>query len=93
MLTDLAIPGLRIYFVGFWLTGVNLMLAASFAAVEQTRASFVVSISRGLVGVVALVLVLSRLWGMAGVWCSFPATEALTLVVALVLFWRTRRAA
>lgn len=93
VLTDLAIPGLRIYFVGFWLTGVNLMLAASFAAVEQTRASFIVSISRGLVGIVVLVLVLSRLWGMTGVWCSFPATEALTLAVALAFFLRTRRAA
>ena len=28
-------PGLRIYFVGFWLAGVNLMLAASFAAVDD----------------------------------------------------------
>lgn len=90
-LTELAIPGLRIYFVGFWLTGVNLMLAASFAAVEETKASFIVSISRGLVGIVVLVLLLSRLWGMTGVWLSFPATEAVTLLAALLLLWRNRK--
>ncbi len=92
-LTAVAVPGLRIYFVGFWLTGVNLMLAAAFAAVEQTKASFIVSISRGLIGIVALVLIFSRIWGMTGVWLSFPATEAVTLLTALILYRRSREGA
>lgn len=92
-LTELAIPGLRIYFMGFWLTGINLMLAAAFAAVEETKPSFIVSISRGLVGIVVLVLILSRLWGMTGVWLSFPVTEMATLLAALLLLWRKRKPA
>ncbi len=92
-LTSAAVPGLRLYFIGFWLTGVNLMLAAFFAAVERPLASFAVSVSRGLVGIVALVLLMSRLWGMTGVWLSFPAAEIVTLAVALtVLFCGRKRA-
>ena len=69
------------------------MLAAAFAAVEQTKASFIVSISRGLIGIVALVLIFSRIWGMTGVWLSFPATEAVTLLTALILYRRSREGA
>ena len=89
----IAIPGLRLYFLGFWLTGINLMLAATFAAVERTVQSFLVSISRGLVALVVLVLLFSRIWGMTGVWLSFPGTEIITfaLAVSIILWIRHRR--
>lgn len=90
MVAAVAISGLRIYFVGFWLTGVNLMIAAYFAAVECTRASFAVSISRALIGIVILVVILSQLWGLTGVWMSFPAAELVTVVVAIFLYVRMK---
>ena len=90
-LAQAAVPGLRIYFIGFWLTGINLMLAAYFAAVERTGASFAVSIFRGLVGIVCFVVLFSRLFGMTGVWMSFPITELADCALALALYFLLRK--
>lgn len=84
-LRDLAIPGVRIYFAGACLTGINLVMAAAFAATERAKASFMVSVTRGMIGIVAMVLILSRIWGVLGVWAAFPATEVITLCVVIAV--------
>ncbi len=88
----IAIPGMRIYFVGFLLSGVNMVFSQFFAAIERPQPSMVVSLSRGLVVIVIMVLLLAHLWGMTGVWMSFPATEVVTFLLALAIYtWFKRR--
>ena len=56
------------------------------AAVEQPRQSLAISLSRGLVVIVAFVLLGGFLWGVSGVWIAFPATELVTFALAAVLY-------
>ena len=46
----------------------------------------IISIARGLVVISAAVILMGRLWGLAGVWLSFPVTELITFVIAAALY-------
>ena len=90
-LAALAERGLVLYFTGFFAAGINIVCAAFAAACARVRESFVISILRGAVLIVPAVLFLPEIAGTDGIWLSFPAAEALTLlfsVLFLVSFFR-----
>lgn len=90
-LARMAVDGLRIYFWGFLFAGPNIITAAFLGAAEQPRASFLLSLFRGGVGIAALVLLLAWLLGMTGIWLAFPVTELLTLFLGLAMGSRVLR--
>ena len=82
--------GLLIYFTGFIFAGANVVGAGYCAATERTALSFVISITRGAVAIIPLVLILARCFGMVGVWLSFPGAEMVTSMVGVALASRNR---
>ncbi|MGI6038383.1 MAG: MATE family efflux transporter [Limnochordia bacterium] len=92
LLARLAKEGLTIYFAGFFWAGVNIVLAGFYSATERIRPSFWVSITRGGLAIIPLVLLLSQWLGMAGVWLSFPLAEGLTSLIGLGPLLRMRAA-
>ena len=90
-LQQIAVRGLKLYFLAFFFAGFNIVTAVFFACLEKARSGFLVSVLRGFVLIVPLALVMSRLLGMDGVWLSAPVTEALTALAAVVLLRRSRR--
>ena len=91
-LQQIAVRGLKLYFLAFFFAGFNIVTAVFFSCLEKARSGFLVSVLRGFVLIVPLALVMSRLLGMDGVWLSAPVTEALTALAAVVLLRRSRRA-
>ena len=89
VLAGMAHTGMRIYFTGFLFAGVNIVGAAFLAAVDSPAEAFAVSICRGVAAISIFGIVLSKLYGVTGVWLSFPAEEAFTL---LLLGFMLRRA-
>ncbi|NLV91128.1 MAG: MATE family efflux transporter [Firmicutes bacterium] len=81
LLRSIATNGLLIYFTGFVFAGINILLSSFFSAIEEPKTGFLISILRGLIVVVPLALLLSLLWGINGVWLTFPITEALVFAV------------
>lgn len=75
--------GLRLYMLGFFFAGWNMLGASVLSAMEQARAAFVASMLRGFVLILLCAFALAALFGMTGVWLSYPVAEALTLVVTL----------
>lgn len=86
-----AAEGIRLYFPLLCLTGVNIVSASLFASISVSTGSFVISILRSVVFVVGLVPLLSKIWGLRGVWCTVPCTELLTFGVCLFLLVRLLR--
>lgn len=78
-----ALQGMRLYFTGFIFAGFNMVVCGYFSATERATGSFIVSIIRGIIGIVAFAFILSGLFGFCGVWMSFPVTEAVTSVIAV----------
>ena len=83
--------GMRLYFVGYFFAGFNIVAAGYLSATNRPVEASVTSICRGMVAIVACSLVLSRLIGMNGVWAAFPASELLTAVLTLFLLLRGKK--
>lgn len=84
-LAGMAFVGMRIYFVGFFFSGFNIVMASSLNARNESRPAAIISLGRGVVFIVVCAFLLSHLFGMTGIWMAFPAAEILTFVLVLVL--------
>lgn len=90
-LADYAVTGLRLYSLGFLAAAPNIVTAGFYSAVGRAGDCFAVSVSRGLVAIVLCAVVMSRLFGIRGVWLAFLAAELLTLVLSLIIERKRRR--
>ena len=84
VLAGYAVPGLRIYFLGFWCAGLNIVSAAFFSASDQTAVGFAISLVRGVAAIPPILFALAALFGATGVWAAFPAVEAVTAILTLL---------
>ena len=91
LMTQYAFSGMRIYFLGYFFAGFNIVAAGYLGAVDRPAEASATSLSRGIVAIVACSLVLSALFGMNGVWAAFPASEAITACLTLFLLKRKKR--
>lgn len=76
---------LRIFVLSFLLMGINVSLSGYLAAVERSLPAVLISAGRGFVLLVACLLLLTRLFGGAGVWWAPLLSEGVTLCLALGL--------
>ena len=67
--------GLRIYFLGFLFAGINIMLVAYFSAVDRAVPAITGSLMRGVIAIAISAVILSRLFGINGVWSSFLSSD------------------
>lgn len=89
MLAEYAYDGLRLYFLGYVLAGINMMLVTYFSATDRARNASIASLLRGAVAVIICAVVMSMIWGMNGVWLSFLAAELVTFAVILAM-WKMK---
>ncbi len=75
----------RIFILSFLLAGYNVVAAGYFTAVEKSGTAVVISLGRGLVMLVASMVVLTALFGGKGIWWAAAFSEALCLVVSVWL--------
>ena len=85
LLLQYAHDGMRLYFLGYALAGINILLAGYFSATGRITQAFAASISRGVVAIVICAVIMAKIWGMNGVWLSFLAAEVITFAVILVM--------
>lgn len=83
-LAMIAKEGLFIYFFGFFFVGMNMITTSYFSSIEKAVPSFILSLLRGGIIVIPLVIGLSYLMSMKGVWISFPLSELLVMFIAFV---------
>ena len=85
LMAAFAHSGMRIYFVGYFFAGCNIVAAGYLGAVNRPAEASITSLCRGMVAIVVCSLVLSALFGMNGVWAAFPVSEAITLALTVFL--------
>ena len=85
---QMVIPGLRIQMSSFAFAGINTIASFYFTAIGRAKESAVISASRGLVVLLAAIMILPVLFGINGVWCVSLTTEAATLLLSMVYMKR-----
>jgi Na+-driven multidrug efflux pump len=82
-LANFATSGIKIYFIGFIFAGINIITASFFSAINNARKSVIISILRSCIIIIPMVIVLSRLLKMNGVWLSFVFAEFIVSIVSI----------
>lgn len=78
-------PGMRIYFLGFFVAAINIVKAGFYSATGKSRESSIISLSRGIIAIVIFAFGLSKIFGVVGVWFAFLASEIFTLVLSKIM--------
>ena len=88
LLTQLASNGLRIYFAGYLFAGLSIAASAFLSAISRPAHALLISLLRSCLLLIPCALILSRLFGVTGVWLSFTFTECLCCMLSLFLLTR-----
>jgi putative MATE family efflux protein len=75
----------RLVFLSLPLMGAVMVGQIIFQAIGKAVQSFITAIVRPVVFLIPMVLIMSRLWQLDGVFLSFPTSDMLTLILVLVL--------
>ena len=89
-LLNYAHTGLRLYFLGFIVAGINIVLVAYFSAVDEPKIAIVGSFLRGIVAIVICAVILAKLFGLNGIWISLLVAETVTFLTILFLAYKDR---
>lgn len=87
-LYTIAVQGLKLYFTAVLFVGFNIILSMFFSSTEKALPAQIISLLRGIFLIVPMAFLLSFLFGMTGVWLTFPATEFLVAVLGIFLYRR-----
>jgi len=85
VLQEIAVKGIKLYFMAIPFAGCNIVLSSYFASMEKSGPAQVISLLRGMVLIITVVYTMASLWKLSGVWLSFLVTEMLTLAAGFVL--------
>lgn len=83
VLYQIANQGFILYFIGFFFMGFNMIFMAFFSAIEKANVAFRLAVFRGIIIIIPIVLLMSYLFNMTGVWLSFAVTEVITMLLIL----------
>ncbi len=86
-ITELAVTGIRLFFTGYIFMGINFIYLTYFQSIGHVRPSLMITLFRGFILLIIMLLVLPKVIGINGVWLALPVSEAL---VALFLLYYVR---
>lgn len=90
-LQSLAVNGLKLYFIACPFIGFNIILSTYFISTERPVPAQVISLSRGFFVLVPMAFLLSSIFKMTGVWCTYPTTECIVALIGIMIYTSSRK--
>jgi Na+-driven multidrug efflux pump len=84
----IGVPALKIISLAFLPAAFSIICSVNFQAMGHGMYSLLVSLARQLIGLIPLAFILSHLFGLSGIWWSFPAAEYIGILASGVLIHR-----
>ena len=84
-LQELAVVGLRLYFTSMIVAGYNIVITVFFTSTERAFPAQILTLLRGFILIIPLSFLMAKLWGMNGIWLTFPVAEVVVAVIGWVL--------
>lgn len=79
--------GLHISTMIFWFVGFQIVSTALFQSIGMAGKSIFLSLIRQVIFLIPLLLLLPRVFGLDGVWASFPTSDLAATIVTLLMVW------
>lgn len=85
-LQQIASTGLKLYFLAVLFVGFNIIISVFLTSMDRPIPAHIISLLRGLILIVPMTIILSKIAGVIGVWLSFPITEFIVSILALIIY-------
>lgn len=82
---SIGIPAIRIMILGYVFNGISTMIATYLQATKHIIKSLIINLMRQFLVLFPIMWILSVLFGLYGIWISFPVTEFITFVTAYLM--------
>lgn len=90
-LVSVTAEGLQWMVLGFAVVGFQSAVGGLYQALGFGKQSLILSLLRQVIFLVPFVLIFSNIYGLTGVWASFPLADVATTLVVIVMLWRDRK--
>lgn len=87
-LLDIASFGLRINTIMFPIIGFQIISSVYFQAVGKPKLSLFISLSRQIIILIPCIIIMSRLFGLTGIWFAAPTSDFISTVITFILIKR-----
>ena len=87
----IGVQALRIFAVSLLGTSITFLLLYYYMTVGRRKIANLISMLQGFVVVIPFAWLLSKLWGINGVWAAFILAEAVTLATVFVYYLAVKR--
>lgn len=77
------ISAVKIYFLGYLFLGFNTISAAFLQAIGRVRGSIIISLCHNLVFMAILLPIMARIYGVKGIWASYPIALFCAFIVSI----------
>lgn len=79
----------RIYFCGFFLAGINILMISYWQSIQETKRALTISLLRSMILPPFLILVLPAMFGSEVIWGCHSLAEVLTVCGVFMIFIRS----
>ena len=90
-IANMAVEGMKYYFTAFVFVGINVITAIFFSSTDNPKPAFVISILRGFVIIIPMAFIMSKLFGMTGVWWTLTASEFIVSIFSVFMINKSIR--
>lgn len=88
---ECAVNCLKITTLTFWMVGFQIVTTNLFQALGMAEKSIFLSLTRQMIFMVPLLFTLPHIWGLNGVWATYPISDFLSVLVAIVMLMMLMR--
>jgi len=86
-----SITAMRISMISMTLIGFNVLVTTTFQGLSRGVTALVLSLIKQFVVFIPLLFLGRYLWGLTGIWISWPIADSLSTLVSLAFIWREYR--
>ncbi|MGX7417847.1 MATE family efflux transporter [Carnobacterium gallinarum] len=78
----LGVPSIRIWFAALPIVGMQIIFSSYFQAVGKAKIASFLTLSRQILLLIPLILILSRFFGLTGIFLSVPISDVLSFAIS-----------
>lgn len=87
-LMAVAVPAMRIFLSALIVVGPSVLFITTFQGLSKGKDALILSLARQLIFLVLLLLLLPRIWGITGVWLSWPVSDMIAFLISGLWLFR-----
>lgn len=87
----MATHGLKLYFLVCPFAGFNIILSVYLTSVEHPYPAQILSLLRGFVIIIPIVLILSQIAQIDGIWCALTISELITAIIGCCFYLKIQK--